>query len=105
MSSRWKYVGWGPTTPEKAYRRASGRRYFNKLRQRRRDRRLFRVSQFMVVYEWPKRGSVAAIAREMGLNPGLVSRYCNHVAENGPFDGSADLVEGELPLYDPLAGF
>lgn len=75
---------WGaPTTRDEVCRRAGGRRHYNRWRQTIRELRRLQVLRLLGRHPLRQRGTVRAIARELGVHPATVCRdiqalLCGH---------------------------
>jgi AraC-like DNA-binding protein len=56
------------------FRRAGGRRRYNALRHSKQLHRRVQVADLLDKYGWPQHGSIAAIARELGVHRSTVLR-------------------------------
>jgi hypothetical protein len=66
---------WGHTTTwDEVCRRAGGRRHYNRWRQTVRQLPRLQAVRLLARYPLTRRGTVGAIARELGVHPATVSR-------------------------------
>jgi hypothetical protein len=70
VSNNWSV----PTTPDVVNRRAGGRRHYNRWRQTLALIRRTKVSRLLVRYPFLPRGTVTAIARQLGVHPSTICR-------------------------------
>lgn len=62
------------TSPDEVKRRAGGRRHYNNWRHAVREVRRLQVARLLNRYPIGRRGTVLAIARELGVHPSTVFR-------------------------------
>ena len=99
MSNNWSL----PTSPDEAARRAGGRRHYNRWRQTLALIRQTKVSRLLRRYPLFKRGTVRAIARELGVNPSTICRDIKALLRLGPpcpHCGSSPIVGPDPDLFE-----
>ena len=71
-----------PTTSDEAYRRASGRKHYNAVRQFRAAFRRTQVIRLLQIYGLLDRGVQSRIAEQLGVSRATVSRDVKAISED-----------------------